>query len=116
MRAQQARFDAFRHEYNEQRPHEALQQRPPAKLYVTSRRAFPERIEEPEYPSWYEVLSPLTAGYVWFRGNQYFISTALHGERVGLVEVEDGCHAVYFCNHLLGHIHTAHPDLGLIAA
>lgn len=33
-----------------------------------------------------------------------------------LVEVEDGCFEVYFRNLLLGRIHTAHPELGLIAA
>lgn len=51
MRAQQLRFDAFQREYNEQRPHEALQQRPPAAMYASSRRVFPNRIDEPEYPS-----------------------------------------------------------------
>jgi transposase InsO family protein len=33
VREQQARFDQFRHHYNEERPHEALGQRPPADLY-----------------------------------------------------------------------------------
>jgi putative transposase len=116
MRAQQLRFDAFRREYNEQRPHEALEQRAPAAVYVSSRRAFPTRIDEPEYPSWYEVLTPRSWGHVTFRGSQYFISSALHGERVGFVEVEEGCFEVYFRNVLLGRIHTAHPELGLIAA
>jgi putative transposase len=115
MRAQQLRFDSFRNEYNEQRPHEALQQQPPAAVYVSSRRAFPKRINEPEYPRWYEVLTP-NCGHVSFYGSDYFISTALHGERVGFVEVEEGCFEVYFRNVLLGRIHTAHPELGLIAA
>jgi putative transposase len=116
MRAQQRRFDAFRREYNEERPHEALRQRPPASVYVTSRRAFPDRIPEPEYPRWYEVLTPKGWGSVSFRGSDYFISSALTGERVGLAEVEEGCFEVRFCTVLLGRIHTAHPELGLIAA
>lgn len=116
MRAQQRRFDAFQREYNEMRPHEALQQRPPAKVYVASRRAFPDRIEEPEYPLWYEVLTPNRHGHVSFRGKQYFISVAVRHERVAFVEVEDGCFEVYFCKTLLGRIHTSHPELGLIAA
>ena len=37
-------------------------------------------------------------------------------ERVGFVEVEEGCFEVYFCKLLLGRIHTAHPELGLVAA
>jgi putative transposase len=116
MRAQQRRFDAFRREYNEERPHEALRQRTPGSVYVSSRHAFPDRIDDPEYPHWYEVLTPKSWGHVTFRGAEYFISGALHGERVGFVEVEEGCFEVYFCKVLLGRIHTAHPELGLIAA
>lgn len=116
MRAQQRRFDAFQREYNEQRPHEALQQRAPAAVYVASSRPFPNRILEPEYPCWYEVLTPRSWGHVTFRGSQYFISSALYGERVGFVEVEEGCFEVFFRNVLLGRIHTAHPELGLVAA
>ena len=115
MRAQQRRFDVFQHVYNEERPHEALQQRPPAKLYVASRRAF-SRIEEPEYPRWYEVLTSKPSGHVSFRSRYYFISQAVRGERVGFVEVEEGCFEVYFCKLLLGRLHTAHPELGFIAA
>ena len=40
---QQARFDAFRRHDNEERPHEALGQRPPAELYAASPRAMPRR-------------------------------------------------------------------------
>jgi hypothetical protein len=53
---------------------------------------------------------------VSFRGKRYFISAAVRDERIGVVEVEDGCFEVYFCKTLLGRIHTAHPELGLIAA
>ena len=44
---QQARFDEFRRHYNEERPHEALGQRPPAELYAPSPRAMPERARGP---------------------------------------------------------------------
>jgi transposase InsO family protein len=37
---QQRRFDRFRREYNEQRPHEALQYATPSILYVRSKRLF----------------------------------------------------------------------------
>lgn len=116
LRAQQRCFDSFRREYNHERPHEALQQRTPADLYVRSAREFPDQVDEPEYPSAYEVLTPKAWGHVTFRGATYFISSALHRERVGLVEVEEGCFDVYFCDYLLGRIHTAHPELGLIPA
>jgi hypothetical protein len=51
-----------------------------------------------------------------FHGSTYFISEALGGERVGFVEVEENCFEMYFGTLLLGRIHTAYPELGLIAA
>jgi putative transposase len=116
MRAQQLRFDSFQRKYNEERPHEALRQRPPAKVYTPSPRRLPDRFEDPTYPSWYEVLTPAMGGHVQFRGSTWFISTALGRERVGFVEVEEGCFELYFRNLRLGRIHTAHPEVGLIAA
>src|SRR5690349_8105852 len=50
-RAQQHRFDQFRYEYNQQRPHQALQMHTPASCYTASPRVFPVRLREPEYPS-----------------------------------------------------------------
>jgi putative transposase len=116
LRAQQLRFDSFQRKYNEDRPHEALQQRPPAKIYVASRRRLPDHFDEPTYPSWFEVLTPTIGGFVQLRGSSWFISGALGRERVGFVEVEEGCFEVYFCKLRLGRIHTAHPELGLITA
>lgn len=117
MRAQQRRFDAFRRKYNDERPHEALQQRTPSHVYDSSRRALPKHIPEPDYPRCYEVLTPSPMrGDITLRGHRYFISNALRRERVGFLEVEEGCFEVYFCKLLLGRIHTAHPELGLIAA
>ncbi len=116
MRGQQQKFDAFRRAYNERRPHEALQQRTPADVYMPSRRKFPARIEDPEYPLWHEVVTATRLGRVNFRGRHYFISEAIRGERLGCVEVEEGCFEVYFCKLLLGRIHIAHPELGFMAA
>lgn len=116
LRSQQRRFDAFQREYNEERPHEALRQRTPSELYVPSRRVFPSRIDEPEYPRWYDVATADPWGNVALRGRTYFISAAVRGERVGFAKVEEDCFEVYFCKLLLGRIHTAHPELGLIAA
>jgi len=43
---QQARFDRFRHDYNDVRPHEALGQVPPASCYRPSPRPYPHKLEE----------------------------------------------------------------------
>jgi transposase InsO family protein len=44
---QQRRFDRMRREFNEVRPHEALGQHPPARVYVASPRPYPTRLEAP---------------------------------------------------------------------
>jgi putative transposase len=44
---QRQRFAGFTKDYNEERPHEALGQRPPAALYRSSERPLPDRWRSP---------------------------------------------------------------------
>src|SRR5260370_40546195 len=55
LRAQQHRFDSFRKLYNEERPHEALKQTPPARHYAASERRYSGRLRHPEYAQDIEV-------------------------------------------------------------
>jgi hypothetical protein len=103
---QQERFDTFVHEYNYERPHEALGQTPPARHHLLSSRPFPERLPELTYPlhdhtSW---LSPSGHVRVGGRRGSYFISSALGGEPVGLREIEDRVWLVSYVDLDLGHI------------
>ena len=50
LQAQQVRFNRFRHEYNDARPHEALDQETPASQYRPSARELPRRLAPLEYP------------------------------------------------------------------
>jgi putative transposase len=86
LRRQQRCFDRFVEQHNQERPHEALQQRPPATEYRSSPRRYPERLPEPEYPSHYEVRRVAPNGAVSLWGGYVFLSKALIGERVGLAE------------------------------
>jgi transposase InsO family protein len=104
LRAQQRRFNAFRTEYNTERPHEALQGKPPAAVYRPARRVFPARIPGPEYPSHYLTRYVSTNGGVRFHRRYITIAPALIGEHVGFEEVADGRWAVYFYDYLLGHL------------
>jgi transposase InsO family protein len=92
---QQERFDLFREEYNVERPHEALGQKPPATLYERSPRPFPEHLPEPEYPLHDYVTPVSSSGHVRLRGpgrhsGHVYVAQALAGELVGVREVEDG--------------------------
>jgi putative transposase len=98
---QQESFDHFRREYNEDRPHEALGQRPPNEFYQPSHRPYPKRLPPLEYPGHYEVRSVHPGGEIKWQGRYLFLSEALGGERVGLEEYDDGLWAVYFAGQRL---------------
>jgi putative transposase len=102
LRAQQRRFHRFQQEYNEERPHQALQDRTPDQLYACSPRRYPARLPIPEYPAHFEVRRVRTNGTIKWHGGLLFISTSLCSELIALEEVEDGVWSVWFMAHLLG--------------
>jgi len=102
LTAQQARFDAWRKEYNEVRPHEALGQEPPAKFYQPSARPYPAELPEPQYPGNFEIRRATQAGYLLWDRHKYYLSWCLESELLGLQPLETGNFAVYFGPHTLG--------------
>ena len=94
--AQQQRFRRFCRVYNEQRPHEALGDQPPATRYEPSRRALPARLLPIEYPGHLEVRLVAANGDISWAGERLFVTTALAGEYVALEEVDDGLWTLHF--------------------
>jgi hypothetical protein len=101
-RRQQERFDVFRREYNEQRPHEALGQVPPSRVYRPSDRAYPEQLIEPMYPGDWECRRVGQGGKFSWWSEYIFAGHALEGEPVGLEPLEDGNWRVWFSFYKLG--------------
>jgi transposase InsO family protein len=101
---QQRRFDRMRAEFNRERPHEALGQRPPARVYVASPRSYPSRLEDPWYDATNQVRHVRGNGTIKWQGDFVFVSTALHGEAVGLAETARGDWTVRFMHVELGRI------------
>jgi len=101
---QQERFDRFIEEFNQIRPHEALDQKPPAQVYKSSSRLYPEKPAEPEYPLHDDVLLVSKTGSITLCRKHYFISTALGGQPIGLREEEAGHWSIAFMNLELGYI------------
>ena len=99
---QQERFDAFRQEYNNERPHEALGQRPPIRIYKVSSRPYPTRIPDVDYPGFYEVRKVGSGGVFAWKSQRVFVGFPLIGEHIGLREIEDGLWRVYFADVELG--------------
>lgn len=104
-RAQQRRFTRFRHEYNTERPHEALGQQPPASHYSPSARRYPRRLPPLEYPPHYEVRRVSANGGIRWHSGWVNCRHILSGEYVGLEEVDDGIWALYYGPVLLGRFH-----------
>jgi putative transposase len=96
LRAQQVRFNRFRAEYNDERPHEALGQETPTSMYRPSPRALPRTLAPLEYPGHFEVrLVSRNSGIRW-KKHWVCVTHTLAGEYVGLEEVDDGLWDVYF--------------------
>jgi transposase InsO family protein len=95
-RAQQRAFEAFRREYNYERPHEALAYATPASSYVPSLRAYPPKLPPLEYPAHFRVERAYPNGVISFRETQWYLSNCLAGELIGLEEVDDDRWKVHF--------------------
>ena len=103
---QQARFDAFCRDYNQNRPHEALGQRPPASFWQPSPRAYPEQLAEPWYDATHLDRRVRSSGDIKWGGASIFISETLAGETVGVAETSDGHWIVRYAQIDLGIIDT----------
>ena len=101
-RAQQRRFGAFYREYNEVRPHESLDDQPPATRYTASPRPLPTRLAPLEYTGHMEVRRVSSAGCISWRGIPIFLTEVLEGEDVGFEEVADGHWTLSFATVRLG--------------
>lgn len=101
---QQERFDLFDHSFNHQRPHEALGQTPPARHFKPSERLFPSPLPLPQYPLHDVIRRVARCGHVGVVGGktEFFLSTALAGQTVGLRELGEGCWLVTFMDLDLG--------------
>src|SRR6266849_1235541 len=95
-REQQRTLDRFRQQYNEVRPHEALEMQTPAAVYEPSRRKFPVRVPEPEYPESMLVRSVRRQGNIRWKKHDVFLTEVLWGEQVGLLPEEDRWFTIYF--------------------
>jgi len=112
MSEQQLCFDAFRYEYNEVRPHEALGQKPPVSVYEASKRAFLEAPPPLEYVDckvrWTQ------KGVISWKAQQVRVGPAVMGnEPVGLRQITESEWLVFFGPVLLGCLDTRDNEMHL---
>lgn len=95
-RKQQRVLDHFRQEYNEVRPHEALEMQTPAAVYQPSLRKFPEQVPELQYPSSMVVRRVKHRGHFRWNQQDVFLTEVLWGEPVGLLPIDGRHFTIYF--------------------
>jgi len=99
---QQIKFMKFEEYYNWIRPHEALSQKTPGSIYITSKRIWNGKLKSPEYPDEYKKVRVHSCGKMFWKGQQVYIGRTLSEENVGLKEDLEGGFTVYFGPIILG--------------
>ena len=105
---QQRKFNAFVEEFNNERPHEALDQDTPACWYEASSREMPKKLKPFVYPDRFEVRYVSGNGGIRWNNEWVNVSTVCIGEYVGLEEIDNGIWTVYFGPLKLGRLNERH--------
>ncbi len=105
LAAQQHRFDDFREEYNNHRPHSSLPgHRPPAQHYERSERAYPNKLPALLYPDSSQVRLVNGGGFIKWRNERIFISSNIAGDYVGVSESKGDRFEICYASLKLGYI------------
>lgn len=104
LREQIVRFRSYQRLYNEERPHQALNNDTPAEHFAPSPRRWDGILRSPDYGDEDEIRRVRHNGEIKWLGTTIYINQALSGEPIGLREQMDGSFVVRFGPVLLGTI------------
>ncbi len=99
---QQARFDAFVAQFNQERPHQALAMKVPADVYARSPRVY-RGLEELTYPFHDQTITVTHCGRICFNGHKVNLSQVFAGQNVGVTQVGERIWLVTFMHYDLGY-------------
>jgi transposase InsO family protein len=102
LREQIKRLQGFQRVFNDERPHQALDNATPADRYATSPRRYDGVLREPGYGADHRVRRVRHNGEIKWNGSTIYITAALVGEPVGLTEDDEGCWTVSYGRIELG--------------
>jgi putative transposase len=102
LELQQSILDAWRTEFNVERPHEALGMKTPAAVYKKSSRPLPTRIASHNYGSTEAIRKVGARGEIWWNGSRFFLSNALAGKYVAILPDKDETYSIWFRNFFIG--------------
>lgn len=107
----QSKMDRWRQQYNQIRPHQALDWSPPIARYRPSARRFPEQLPTIEYEPQDHILKVTSKGQVRHHRRDWYISHALAGLPVALRPTpKDGLWDVIFIQRYICSINLHTPQ------
>ncbi len=90
-------FDKWRHEYNNIRPHEAIDMKVPMQKYVPSLKQFPDKLLPIEYHTGAILRKVRGNGFIAYRNQEYLVGEAFKGHYVEVKPDEiNKCIGLYF--------------------
>lgn len=107
----QQQFDHWRHIYNSQRPHHALQLEVPASRYRPSDRPFPKTLPPITYGPDAQLRHIQDGGLLHFKGRTLRVGRALKGQPVAVrPTTSTGQFEVVFCHQIIAQIDLNDED------
>jgi len=104
LRAQQQKLNHFKTEYNEIRPHEALNLETPLSKHHYSSRKYPSKIREFEYQDGIYPRYVCRNGAIrWGSDCWVYLARGLAGKYVGMQELGEGIWRIHYRNVFLGY-------------
>lgn len=100
-------FDAYRVEFNTERPHGALNLDVPAKHYRKSSKRMPEKLSEPEYDNGKTLRKVNYKGYISVQKHRYYLSETFIDKYIELMPVGENILALCYGNFIIAKIDLA---------
>lgn len=99
---QQAKFDEFQKEFNNERPHQALEMKYPSEVYKKSERIY-TGLPEVDYPMHDMVIRVTQCGRICYKNLKINLSRVFAGHDVGIKEVDEKMWLVSFMDYDIGY-------------
>jgi len=104
-------FSPWRQDYNQVRPHIALNWEAPASRYRASVRSYPEELPKLEYLAGDEVRKVQSGGWIHLRGREWRLPKAFEGEPVGVrPSGTEGESEVWYAGQCIGVLREHEPE------
>lgn len=107
MNDAQKQFDTYRHFYNTERPHHALNLDTPASRYHRSSAEYTDTIAKWEYPEGTQIRKVKETGYVTWENSGFYLSEAFGNKEIAIQKSHtENCINLYFRQFRIGKFDT----------